>query len=289
MRSQDWIRLITLAAIWGASFLFFRMLAPALGIFFTADARVVIAGLALTLWLLATSVNTQWRTHSAQLIVIGVLNSAIPFALFGYAALHIPAAYSAILNACTPIFGFVAGVLFLGEAMSRTRAFGLICGVLGVALVANPWQRAAGFTPDAHFGWAIAACILATVCYAASGVYIKKRAAGVSSQAIAAGSQVSAGIALLPFALAFAPSASAFTPALLFALLALALVCSALAYLLYFRLMHDVGPSRTLIVTLLIPVFGMLWGALFLGERLSGSALIGMALILAGAYLAAKR
>jgi drug/metabolite transporter (DMT)-like permease len=265
------------------------MLTPALGIFFTADSRVTIAGLALTAWLLLTNTNTHWKTHPLQLTTIGVLNSAIPFALFAYAALHIPAAYSAILNAFTPIFGFVAGVIWLGERMSGVRAAGLALGVAGVALVANPWQRASGFTPDAHFLTAVGACLLSTFCYAASGIYVKKRAAGIASKAIAAGSQLSAGIALLPFALAYPPSPSAFTPGIIAAMLALALVCSALAYVLYFRLMQDVGPSRTLIVTLLVPLFGMLWGALFLGERFSLSALAGCALILGGTLLSARK
>jgi drug/metabolite transporter (DMT)-like permease len=263
VRPQDWFRLTALAAIWGASFLFFRILAPALGIFFTAGSRVAIAGAALTLWLIVIRANTHWKTHPTELAVIGVLNSAIPFALFAYAALHIPAAYSAILNAFTPIFGFVAGVIWLGERMSSVRAAGLALGVAGVALVANPWQRASGFTPDAHFLTAVGACLLSTFCYAASGIYVKKRAAGISSKAIAAGSQVSACGALLPFAFAYAPGAAKFSPGIVAAMLVLALVCSALAYILYFRLMQDVGPSRTLIVTLLIPLFGMLWGTLF--------------------------
>jgi drug/metabolite transporter (DMT)-like permease len=289
VRQQDWARLIALAAIWGASFIFFRMLAPTLGVFFTADSRVAIAGLALTAWLLITKSDTHWKTHPLQLSIIGVLNSAIPFSLFAYAALHIPASYSAILNAFTPIFAFVGGVLFLGERMSRLRAMGLLLGVAGVALVANPWQRAAGFVPDAHFLPAVAACLFCTLCYAASGIYIKKFAAGVSSKAIAAGSQLSAGVALLPFALSAPPSANAFTPTLIFALLALALLCSAFAYLLFFRLMKDIGPSRAQLVTLLIPLFGMLWGALFLGERLSLSALAGCALILLGTIAATRQ
>jgi drug/metabolite transporter (DMT)-like permease len=289
MRQQDWARLLALAAIWGASFLFFRMLAPALGVFFTADSRVLIAGVALTAWLLATGAHSQWKTHPVQLTVIGVLNSAIPFSLFAFAALHIPAAYSAILNAFTPIFAFIGGVIWLGERMSRLRAFGLLLGVAGVALVANPWQRAAGFVPDAQFLPAVAACLLCTLCYAASGIYIKKFATGISSNAIAAGSQLSAGIVLLPFALANPPAASAFTPTLVAAMLALGLLCSAVAYLLFFRLMKDVGPSRAQLVTLLVPLFGVLWGALFLGERLSLFAWLGCGLILIGTVVSTRK
>jgi drug/metabolite transporter (DMT)-like permease len=289
VRQQDWIRLIALAAIWGASFLFFRILAPALGVFFTADSRVLIAGIALTAWMIASKTSTQWKTHPVQISIIGILNSAIPFSLFAYAALHIPAAYSAILNAFTPIFAFVGGVIFLGERMSRLRAFGLILGVAGVALVANPWQRATGFIPDAHFLPSVAACLLCTLCYAASGIYIKKCAADISSSAIAAGSQLSAGIALLPFALSAPPPADAFTPALVGAMFTLALLCSAVAYLLFFRLMKDVGPSRAQLVTLLVPLFGMAWGSLFLGERLSISAIVGCSLILLGIVTATRK
>ncbi len=289
MQQQDWFRLIALAAIWGASFLFFRMLAPALGVFFTADSRVLIAGCALTAWLLVTKSATHWKTHPLQLSIIGVLNSAIPFSLFAFAALHIPAAYSAILNAFTPIFAFVGGVIWLGERISRVRALGLIIGVMGVALVANPWQRASGFTPDEYFLPAVAACLLCTLCYAISGIYIKKCAAAIPANAIAAGSQLSAGAALLPFALSHPPAMAAFTPALVLALFALGLLCSAVAYMLFFRLIKDVGPSRAQLVTLLVPLFGMLWGALFLGERLSLSALLGCALILLGTVAATRQ
>jgi drug/metabolite transporter (DMT)-like permease len=289
VRAQDWIRLIILAAIWGASFVFFRVLAPVLGIFVTADSRVLIAGIALTLYLVLIKMPTHWATSPKQLTIIGLFNSAIPFVLFAYAAQHIPAAYSSILNAATPLFGVLAGAIWLHERLSGRRLLGVLLGIAGVALVANPWQRAGAFVPDKQFGFAVAACLVATLCYAINGIYVKRAAAHIPAQAVAAGSQLSSGIALLPLALATPAPLAAWTPLIIANVLGLALICSAIAYLLYFRLMKDVGPTNTLTVALIVPIFGMIWGWLFLNEAVNATMIAGCALILLGTWLTIRR
>jgi drug/metabolite transporter (DMT)-like permease len=135
---------------------------------------------------------------------------------------------------------------------------------------------------------AILACVLATACYALGGVYIKKRATDLAPKAMAAGGQFAAGLIVLPLAAAF-PPAEPPGPAAVLALIAFALLCSAVAYLIYYKLMAELGPTKALTVTFLIPAFGMLWGALLLGERIRAPMLGGAALVLAGTALVALK
>ena len=277
MRSQDVGRLVALAAIWGASFIFFRVLAPVLGPVVTASARVFIAGAALLAYCRAIGFDTELRGYWREYLVIGVVNSAIPFVLFAFAALHIPASYSAILNASAPLFGALLAPVFLDEPLTRRKVVGLVAGMLGVALVSNVGAPVTG----AAFGLAVVACLGGALCYALAGIYMKRRAAGAAPLAVAAWSQLFAGMVLLPL-VPLVPLRGEITAVVVLNLFALALVCSAVAYLLYYRLIADVGPSRALTVTFLIPAFGMLWGALFLGESITLPMLAGCALIVGG-------
>lgn len=280
----DTIRLIALAAIWGSSFLFMRVLAPVLGPVATADSRLLIAGLALIAWFAVRGPKIGWRTHWRQYATIGIVNSAVPFLLFSYAALHLPASYSAILNATSPLFGMLLGFFWLAVRPSGWGFFGALLGMLGVGLITG--MGAITMTLDVLL--AIAACLGAAACYAVAGFYMKKNAAHLNPVAIAGAAQLVAGLALLPPALAFPPT-SPLTPTIIACALALALVCSAMAYLLYYRLIANCGPTRALTVTFLIPVFGVIWGALFLDEHLTTGMLAGCALVVLGAALVIRR
>lgn len=285
MRTADLIRLTALAAIWGGSFVFMRVAAPALGPFTTAGARVLLAGLLLVLWFRLARFDAQWRRHWLHYALVGVVNSAVPFTLYSYAALHIPASYSVILNATTPLFGAVFAAVWLNERLTPRRLAGLAVGTAGVALVARGKGGAAEF--DASFALAVVACLGAAMCYALSGVYLKRRAAAVPPLAMAGASQLMAGAALLPLALAMPPGGWP-SPPVIGSVVALAVLCSAVAYLLYFRLLADVGPARALTVTFLMPVFGMGWGALFLDERITPAMLAGCALVIGGTLLVVR-
>lgn len=284
MKFADLVRLIVLAAIWGASFIFIRVLAPEFGPVMTACLRVLIAGVVLLGYFQVTGFSVDWKKHWLHYIVIGLVNSAVPFMLYGYAALHIPASVSVILNSTSPLFGLVMGALFLAEPFSVKKVVGLILGTVGVGLVAYKSEVAMG---DEELG-AILACLGAALCYAMAGTYIKRRAKGVKPVAVAGASQFVAGLALVPFAWGH-PWPSDLTFGLIFSLLCLSLVCSAVAYLLYYRLVADVGPSRALTVTFLMPVFGMLWSHWFLGETITGPMLGGCAAILLGTGLVLKK
>ena len=279
MRPEDVVRLVALAAIWGGSFIFLRVLSPVLGPAVTAASRVLIASIALIAYFRVAGVPANLRAQGRHYVVIGLFNSALPFLLFAFAALHLPASYSVIMNASTPLFAALLSALFLGERLSVAKIAGLASGAGGVALVSG----AGPVVPDAMFGLSIAACLCAAVCYAASSVYMKKYAAGASPMAIAGWSQLAAGIALLPL-VPLSPLRGEITPAVVGNVLGLSLLCSAIAYLLYYRLIADVGPTRALTVAFLMPMFGMAWGALLLDETITWPMIAGCALIVGGTF-----
>ena len=284
MRASDIIRLVLLAAIWGGSFVFLRVVAPVLGPIVTADLRVLIAWGALTIYLRVVGIDANWRRFWQQYLVIGAFNAAMPFYLFAFAALHIPASYSAILNATSPFFGALFAGLWLGEKITVLKSMGFVFGIAGVGLVT-------GVAPDAvgrSTTWAMAACLVAAMSYGFVSVYAKKFAATMNPQAIAGASQLMAGLLLLPLT-PLAPPPGPVTLFIAVNMILFALLSSGVAFLLYFRLIADIGPTKSLTVTFLMPVFTMIWAALFIGEAVTATMIVGCALILAGTALVVVR
>ncbi len=266
-----------LGAIWGGSFAFMRVLAPVLGPAITANSRLLIGGGALLAYFLIVGYRVEWRTHWRHYLIIGVVNSGIPFVLYAFAAQHIPASYSVILNSTAPLFGAVFSAIWMNDRLTFKRVAGLLLGALGVILVSRAGK--ADFNP--MFVASVAACLLAAVCYALAGVYLKKFASQAKPLSIAGASQTFAALALLPVSLWSAPRAPITMPIVL-NVLGLALLCSAVAYVLYYRLMANVGPTRALTVTFLMPAFGLLWGALFLNETITPTMIAGCLMIVCG-------
>lgn len=281
MHTKDYLLLAGLAAIWGASFLFMRIAAPVLGPVLTTDARVLIAGIVLFAWLRITRTPGLWREQWRHYFVAGVIMSAFPYLCFAYAAVHIPAGYSAILNSSSPMFGAVFGAIWLGETMTARKTTGLIIGMAGVALI----SLRSGVRFDDQFLPAVFACLAASASYGLSGVYIKKFVHGPGPVAIATGSQLMAGLVLLGPAL-FAPVPGTLTLPVAGAVVALAVLCTAVALIGYFKLFARVGPTNAITVTFLLPPFGMLWGFLFLGEAITARMIGGCVLVLAGTLMA---
>ncbi|MGZ8467009.1 MAG: DMT family transporter [Candidatus Binatia bacterium] len=284
MRASDLIRLVLLAAIWGGSFVFLRVVAPALGAIVTADLRVLIAWGALTIYFRAVGIDVGWRRFWRQYIVIGAFNAALPFFLFAFAALHIPASYSAILNATSPFFGALFAWLWLGEKITFLKSVGFVFGIAGVGLVTGVASAAAGGSTN----WAMGACLLAAMSYGFVSVYTKKFAAAANPRAIAGCSLLMAGLLLLPLT-PLAPPPGPVTGFIAVSMIIFALLSSGVAFLLYFRLIADIGPTKSLTVTFLMPAFTMLWASLFLGEGVTAVMIFGCALILVGTGLVVMR
>ena len=283
MNSVDYARLVLLAALWGGAFVFLRVAAPVLGPAWTAESRVLLGGLALLAWFRLTGVDAGLRQHARFYLLIGAVNIAAPFALYSYAAMHVPASLLSIVNSTAPIFGLAWSALFRDERVTLGKAVGLALGIAGVALVVQPPAS----DPAPQFGWALAAALTACCAYGVTGVLMKRFSSGASPRGMAAGNQLAAALVLLPL-LPLLPPVAAPTPIVIANVLALALLASGVAFLLYFRLIADVGATRALTVTYLIPLFGVLWGWIFLGETLPAAALAGGALILAGTALVTR-
>src|SRR5438067_543284 len=275
MRAADAARLVALAAIWGASFLFMRVAAPAIGPAATADVRMLIAGGTLAAYYAATGFDPHWRRWWRYYLLIGALNCAAPFLLYGYSALELSVGLMAVLNATSPMWGALLSALMLSERLSARRLAGLVLGIAGVALVCGP---------EASGRWlAIAASLGAAFCYGLTGVVLRRWGREASARGMAAGTQLMGGALLLPLLVVSPPAWP--TPEVVLSVLALGLVCGALAYVLYFRLIADIGATGALTVTYLIPIFGVLWGALFLGEPLSVAMIAGALIVIVGTVL----
>lgn len=280
MRPRDAVDLLLLGALWGASFLFIRIAVPHFGPLALIELRVAIAATVL-LPLLA------WRGglgalvgHARPISVVGLVNSAIPFVLLAYATLTFTAGAMSILNSTAPLFGAIVAHVWLKDRLTPARIGGLALGLVGVAVLAGDRVAATGPRVDL----ALAAALGAGLFYGIGASYAKKRLAGVSPLAIAGGSQAAAAVALLPFALAAWPEAP--VPLRAWgAVVLLAVASTAIAYVLYFRLIANVGPTRAIAVTFLIPAFGVFWGRVVLGEPVTPHMIAGAALVLGGTAL----
>ncbi len=283
MAAADVARLLTLAALWGGSFTFMRVAVAGLGPVWLAALRVTFAFLALFALALARGHVPAFRDRWRDYLVVGVINTALPFALFSFAAQYITASTSAILNATAPFFATIVAALWLKDRVTPAKIVGMILGITGVALLVG-WQPEP-MTSDKLA--AIVACLVASLSYGVASVYAKARLTGLPTYSIALYSQMMAMIVVAP-ALPFAPPPPALTPLVLANVLGLAVASTALAYLIYFKLIATIGPARALTVTFLIPLFGVLWGLLFLDEKVGANSLLACALIIGGTWLALR-
>ena len=280
MNDSSLIRLLVLSAIWGASFLFMRVGAPAIGPAALIFLRVALA--AVFLWFVALgfrktlAAGVHWRHY----LVLGLFNSALPFLLFAHAAETVSASLLSILNATAPIWAAVIGAVWWRKPLSSRQSIGLSCGVAGVAVLGG--IEVAQLPPGG--GPAIAAALLAAFSYGMATTYTRA-ASAVDPFANAHGSMWAATLLLVPTLFVLPLPADTPTTGVIAAVIALGVLCSGVAYLLYFRLIADIGATAALTVTFLIPAFGVLWGHLFLGEAVGWHTLLGATLVLAGTGL----
>jgi drug/metabolite transporter (DMT)-like permease len=274
MNLASYIRLIVLGMIWGGSFLFQRIAVPELGPNWVATGRLLLGALTLVLIMLVLRKPFLLRQNFKQYFWIGFINSALPFWLFAYASITLPAGVSAVLNAMVPLFSVL--LLWLrGELPSTGKFLGVFLGIVGVAMIVG----FGGLPLNLKTALGFLAGMSAAALYAYSATEIRKRFANVDSLAVATGSLLGATVALLPtMFIGGVPVTTSITPWLM--LLPLGVVCSGIAYLLYFRLLQDVGSTRAVTVTLLVPVFALLWGVLFLHEHPTLLSLLGSGLVM---------
>lgn len=277
MALKHFLELLLLASLWGASFMFMRTAAPEFGPVALIEVRTVVASLFLLPLLIFSRHGAALIEHWRSMFVLGLINTAIPFTLLCYTTLYATAGYTSLLNATTPIFSAIVAYFWLKEKLPAIAVIGIIIGFSGVATLVmdkDSLSAGAGLMP-------ILAALTATFMYGVSASYTQHKLKALPPLALATGSQLFAAIALLPLALMYWPDTQPSGEAWLSAAV-LGIACSALAYILYFRLIQQVGIARTVMVTYLVPIFGMLWGTIFLAEHISILMLAGGATILLG-------
>ena len=280
MRPQDVARLVALGAMWGASYLFMRVAVPHLGPALMIELRVVLAGLLLLAYMLAAGRSSDWKRHWRPWLFIAVVGTAVPFTLIAEALRTIDASTAAILNALVPLFTTIVAAMWISERITPAKAAGVLLSIAGTAVLV-------GWTPQPMTAGellAAAMSVAATILYGINIVFSRVHLREATPAATSAYTLLLAGVVLLPFTpldrdLSAAPGIA------WLALLGLAIVSTTVAFIYYYRLIADIGPVKASTVTLLVPVFGMIWGVVFLGEPLTPGRVTGCAIILFGCAL----
>ena len=277
------IELLLLAAIWGASFLFMRIGTPEFGPVPLIALRVGIAALVMLPVLRSATARAHLRAKAWPLLVVGMANSALPFCLFAYSTLYLDAGFDAILNATMPLWTALIAFVWLGIPMTRSQLIGMLVGVVGVlTLVSGQVGGGAG-------SWlAIVAVLVATFLYGFSANYSRQYLAGVPAFVVTFGSQFFAVLVLLPFAWVGWPQ-GVISSIAWYAVIGLGVICTGIAYVIYFKLLDHVGSSYAASVTFLVPIFGVMWGAIFLQEEVTWTMIVGCMIILFGTALASGK
>ncbi len=273
------IELLLLAAIWGSSFMLMRITAPEFGIWAVVELRALLATLVLLPFVIAKQQLGDIRVFAKPIFVVALTNTAIPFSLFTYGSLHLPSALTALLNGTAPMFGALLAWLWLKESMTHSAKLGFVCGFVGVYLLSYETLNFQGVSL-----LPVLACLGATFGYGYAICYIKRYLPNAKPLAIAVGSQAISALVLLPMAL-YVPMPGSPDLESWLAVGFLAVICTGVAYMMYFRLIVNIGPSKAIYVGYLVPLFGLIWGALILQETISSYMIAGGITILLGISL----
>lgn len=283
MSSTNLFRLILLGLIWGTSFMLMRIAAPVFGPIFVTFGRAALGALALLAFAHYRGVDLAWRRNAKIYLVVGLTNTAIPFSLFAWSALYIPSSYMATMNSLAPVFTAVFGYLMLAERLSTARIAAFVLGLGGVAILVGIGPTAV--TPQVIGG--VLAGMAAAIHYGYSATYTRMKAGKIPSLATAAGSQTAAALALLPFAAPALPHAvSTGNASAWLAVLFLGLICTGLAYALFFHLIATEGASKAVTVTFLVPATASVWAWLLLAEPITLGTVTGIAVVLLATAMA---
>jgi drug/metabolite transporter (DMT)-like permease len=280
MRPRDFAGLALLGALWGGSFLFIRVAVPALGPFLLVELRVGLAAAALLLYALAAGRVPKIRRRWRSFLILGFLNAAVPFSLISAAEIHLTASLAAILNSSTVMFTAMVAAIWMGDVLTARKLVGIVLGIVGVTVLV-------GWDPIPLNGvvlLSVAAMLVASLSYALGATYVKSSFSGIPPLGMAIGQLGAATALLLPSSVVSFPGEVP-SSAVIFSMLGLALLSTAAAYLIYFRLIENVGPTSTVTVTLLVPVFGLVFGVLLLDEPFGPGTLAGLGIILSSVVL----
>ena len=281
MRRKDLSDLFLLAAIWGGSFLFMRMAVGDLGPIVLSALRTLIAGsllLPVLVWRKKLPLLFKsWR----PIVIVGLLNAVLPFLFLSYATRTLPSGTMSIINAITPLWGGAIAWLWLKDRLPPLRIAGLAIGFIGIVVLV--WDKLNFQATESIL--AVLAGVAGPFFYGIAANFTKKFLTGTEPIVIATGSLLAGGIVLLPFAVWAWPTGPV-DPRAWAAMLMLAVLCTSVAYILYYRLLINIGPARAMTVTFLVPVFGVLWGWFWLHEAVTLRIVLGGAIILLGTALA---
>jgi len=267
--------LIALGAMWGASYIFIRVAVEPLGPIFLMFVRVALSGLILLGYARWRRQRLNIRAHWRQFLVLGFLGSALPFSLIAWAELTVTASMAAILMSTTPLFTALVAAVGLDEELTPAKLIGAVLGIIGVAITVG----GASMTLSPDVIAATLALLGATFSYAVGGVFAKRAFTGLNNMSMSSGQLIAAAIILAPVSLVDLPQEPPPMNAV-WATLALVVVCTAIAYQLYYYLIISAGPTQALTVTLLVPIFGVMLGALLLEESISPGIIIGLLIVL---------
>lgn len=283
MSPADTLRLLLLSSLWGLSFIFMRVASPEFGPVPLVLVRMGVGAALLVPLLLSVRYLRLVRENAGRLFLLGLINHVLPFSLLALATTRLEAGFTSLINATTPIFTALLGALFFTTPIQRQQYLGLAMALFGVyVLSADRLDFALGGD-----GWFILAVLGATFCYGVASNYSKTYLVHLPVRVLAAGSTAMSALILLVPGLLLWPEAP--ISGLAWANgLALAVLSTTVAFLLYFGLIASAGATATSTVTFLVPVSALVWGYLLLGERLSLQILAGMAITLAGTAIATR-
>ncbi|MDF1811035.1 MAG: DMT family transporter [Verrucomicrobiales bacterium] len=283
MNSLDYVKWLLLSAIWGGSFLFMRIASPEFGPFVLIWLRVAIASLLLSPFLLRSRIRRELFENAGKMVVVGIFNAALPWCLLAFAILSLEAGFTSLLNAATPIFAAILGYLWLKDPLTRWQITGLVIGLAGVMiLVSNRFSL-----QNNSSSLAILATLGATLSYGFISHFIKRNMSGISARAITIGNLIAATLFLTPLMIFHLPETAPGMKAI-FCAVGLGVLSTAVAFVLLFDILAKAGATATTTVTFVIPVFGILFGSIFLHEEVTLRMMLGMAVAFTGAALTTK-
>ena len=281
MENKYWILITILGAVWGSAFMFIKIATPELGPIALVNIRLAVAGLIFIPFLLQNKYLKHFKSNIKNILVLSIVNTALPFSLFAFASLESSSNMLSILNGTTAIMAVVISTIWLKVKLNVFQIMGVFVGLFGIIVLANP-DNIYISTKATIF------CLGAAFCYALSANYIQKFAHKTNTTVLIGWSLVIASILLIPLTLLNLPSQLP-SPKVIFSILWLGVISTGIAFLGYVRLIEKIGAVKTATVAYFIPVFGVIWGYIFLSEPITLQILIGMMLILTGIIFTNKR